>query len=172
MSKRAIPPSPQMPPGGVIRSNPRIFDDPRHDPYQERVKYREPTVCDGCGAIYHDGHWQRGSPPATSEHAMCPACKRVRDKLPAGQLSLEGAFFAAHRDEVLHLVHHEAEHEQVDHPLARIMEIVPEGERTLVTTTDIHLPQRIGEALRSAYQGELTVAYGKDEYSVRVDWRR
>jgi hypothetical protein len=52
------------------------------------------------------------------------------------------------------------------------MEIVPEGERTLVTTTDIHLPQRIGEALRSAYQGDLDVAYGKDEYSVRVDWRR
>jgi hypothetical protein len=172
MSKRTIPPSPQTPPGGVRRHGSRIFDDLRHDPYQARVKYHEPTVCDDCGAVFHHGHWQRGSPPATPEHALCPACKRVRDKLPAGQVTLEGAFFAAHRDEVLHLVHHEAEHEQADHPLARIMEIVPEGERTRVTTTDIHLPQRIGEALRSAYQGELTVAYGKDEYSVRVDWRR
>jgi len=172
MPRRTSPPAPQTPPGGVARSNPRIFDDPRHDPYQARVKYREPTVCDDCGALFHHGHWQRGAVPATFEHALCPACKRTRDRLPAGHVMLEGAFFATHRDEVLHLVHHVAEHEQAEHPLARIMDVVPDGERTVVTTTDIHLPQRIGEALRNAYQGELTVAYGKDEYSVRVDWRR
>lgn len=41
-----------------------------------------------------------------------------------------------------------------------------------VSTTDIHLPQRMGEALRSAYQGDLEVGYAADEYGVRVTWRR
>jgi hypothetical protein len=41
-----------------------------------------------------------------------------------------------------------------------------------VTTTDIHTPHRIGNALERAYQGELETHYGHDEYSVRVTWRR
>ena len=172
MSKRTLPPSPQTPPGGVTHYGARIFDDLRHDPYQARQKYAEPTVCADCGVVYHRGRWQRGESPADAKRAVCPACDRIRDRLPAGFVTLEGPFFAAHRDEVLRLIEHEAERESDTHPLARIMEIAPETERTVVTTTDIHLPQRIGEALRSAYQGELAVAYGKDEYSVRVDWRR
>jgi len=43
---------------------------------------------------------------------------------------------------------------------------------TTVTTTDIHLPQRIGAALTSTFQGTLDVQYGHQEYSVRVHWRR
>lgn len=172
MSNRTKPPSPETPPGGVTRHNRRTFDDLRHDPYQARAKYREPTACGGCGIVFQDGRWQRGSAPAACVRSLCPACMRVRDRLPAGRVLLEGEFFAAHREEVLNLVRHEAEREHADHPLARIMAILPEGERTAVTTTDIHLPQRIGEALRSAYQGELDVAYGRDEYSVRVVWRR
>jgi hypothetical protein len=42
----------------------------------------------------------------------------------------------------------------------------------VITTTDIHLPQRIGEAVRRACHGDLQVRYGSDEYSVRVHWRR
>jgi hypothetical protein len=41
-----------------------------------------------------------------------------------------------------------------------------------VTTTDVHLPQRIGRALERAWQGELDIQYAGDEYSVRARWRR
>jgi NMD protein affecting ribosome stability and mRNA decay len=172
MGRRTLPPSPETPPGGIVRHGSRIFDDVRHDPYQARRKYGEPTVCSECGAVYRSGRWQRGEAPAGARHAVCPACHRIRDRLPAGFITLEGPFFVAHRDEVLALVEHEAGRERETHPLARIMDIASEAEHVVVTTTDIHLPQRIGAALKSAYQGELAVAYGKDEYSVRVDWRR
>ncbi|MEP7181957.1 MAG: BCAM0308 family protein [Betaproteobacteria bacterium] len=172
MSRRTLPSSPRTPPAGVIHQHRRIFDDLRHDPYQARRKFAEPTVCADCGAVYHRGHWQRGEAPADAARALCPACDRIRDRLPAGVVMIEGPFFAAHRDEILRLVEHEAARERDTHPLARIMEIAPDAAGVVVTTTDIHLPQRIGEALRSAYHGELSVAYGKDEYSVRVDWRR
>jgi hypothetical protein len=42
----------------------------------------------------------------------------------------------------------------------------------VITTTDIHSPQRIAEALRHAYHGEFKMTYGHGEYSVRVSWTR
>jgi hypothetical protein len=41
-----------------------------------------------------------------------------------------------------------------------------------VTTTDVHLARRIGDALRSAFHGELIIKYSPDEYLVRVNWTR
>jgi hypothetical protein len=36
----------------------------------------------------------------------------------------------------------------------------------------VHSARRIGEALASAYKGDLDVRFGEDEYSVRVSWTR
>jgi hypothetical protein len=41
-----------------------------------------------------------------------------------------------------------------------------------ISTTDLHLARRIGEALCSAYRGRLEVRYSPDEYRVRVNWSR
>ena len=41
-----------------------------------------------------------------------------------------------------------------------------------VTTTDVHLARRIGDALRGAFQGELVIKYRPDEYLIRVNWTR
>jgi hypothetical protein len=103
---------------------------------------------------------------------LCPACQRIRDKLPAGEVTLEGTFVNAHRTELVQLVHNQAKHEREEHPMNRIMDLDEGADRVHVSTTDIHLPQRIGEALKRAYDGELEVHYGHDEYTVRVHWRR
>ena len=52
------------------------------------------------------------------------------------------------------------------------MDITEEGGVTSVTTTDVHLARRIGEALHHAYQGKLDIKYSQDEYVVRVTWER
>jgi hypothetical protein len=52
------------------------------------------------------------------------------------------------------------------------MQIDEHDGRIEISTTDIHLPQRLGEALKRAHHGELAVQYGKDEYSVRLRWHR
>lgn len=172
MTRRATTPSPDTPPGGVTRYRDRIFDDKRVDPYQAIRKYQEPTVCTACSAIFRRGRWTLGSAPAGARHEVCPACRRIRDKLPAGRLTLEGAYYAGHRDEVLALVRREAENERAEHPLNRLMEIEEHRDCAIVSTTDIHTPPRIGTALLRAYRGELETRYGHDEYSVRVVWRR
>ncbi|HTS24206.1 MAG TPA: BCAM0308 family protein, partial [Casimicrobiaceae bacterium] len=135
-------------------------------------KYREPTVCTDCGAVFHRGRWSVASIPDGAHRDRCPACRRVRDKLPAGWITLEGAFYGEHRDELLRLARHEAEKEGAEHPLNRIMSVDERPGKAIVSTTDIHTPRRIGTALRRAYEGELEIRYGDDEYSVRVLWRR
>jgi hypothetical protein len=172
MTRRTTVRTPDTPPGGVARRNQRIFDDQRVDPYQARGKYHEPTVCTDCGAVFRRGRWAHGAAPDGAHRDRCPACRRVRDKLPAGRLTLEGPFYAAHRGELLRLVRHEAESERSEHPMNRIMELAEDSERAVVTTTDIHTPHRIGNALERAYQGELDMRYGDDEYSIQVSWRR
>jgi hypothetical protein len=54
----------------------------------------------------------------------------------------------------------------------RIMSLEPRANGIEITTTDIHLPRRIGEALRRAHDGELMFAFSDDAYEIRVQWQR
>jgi hypothetical protein len=42
----------------------------------------------------------------------------------------------------------------------------------VISTTDTHLPRRIGEALKHACHGELSLHYDQGEDFVRVNWTR
>ena len=150
----------------------RLPDADRHDPYQSAGRYRDPTQCEDCGAVFLRGRWSWGSAPSDADAAPCPACRRIRDKQPAGRETLEGPFSASHRDYLLRLVRHEAALEGREHPLHRLLRVDERADRVEITTTDIHLPRRIGDALRLANDGELDIRYGDHEYSIRVRWRR
>ena len=144
-----------------------------HDSYKSKHKLSEPTLCPDCGAVYHRGRWQWGAAPEKGAHMeRCPACHRIHDHFPAGYVTLGGAFFGEHRDEILHRVRHCEEAEKRDHPLERIMAIEANAEGTVVTTTDPHLARRIGDALYHAFKGELEYHYNKDENLLRVAWTR
>ncbi len=145
-----------------------------HDPYKTRRKLPGGTVCLDCGAVYEGGRWHWPSIPLPEDapHEVCQACRRIRDAYPAGWLTIDGGFLAAHEDEIVHLVRHQEALEKGEHPLHRIMDITPENGGLVVTTTDIHLPRRIGEALRRAYEGELTFHYEEEAYRLRVHWTR
>jgi hypothetical protein len=172
MTRRHSIPTPDTPPGSVTRYRDRIFDDLRHDPYQAKGKYREPTVCAGCGAIFENGRWKSGEAPPHAHKATCPACARTRDQLPAGFVTLSGEFFNAHRAELLQLAHNTAENERSQHPLHRIMNVAETPDEVVITTCDVHSARRIGEALERAYDGDLEMRFGEDEYLVRVNWKR
>jgi len=116
------------------------------------------------------GNGRRG-PPDANEH-ICPACHRIRDQFPAGYVTLAGSFFEAHKETILQLMRNEEERAKAEHPLERIIDIQTQDAKTIVRTTDLHLARRLGDAVHSAYQGELEVKYSPDEYLVRVYWSR
>jgi len=148
------------------------FQERVEDTYKSKGKLPEPTICPTCGAVFHKGRWQWLPRPDKPHERLCPACHRVHDEVPAGYVTLGGAFLAQHRDEIMHLVRNHAEKARAEHPLERIIATDDHDGGVMVTTTDIHLARGIGEALEHAYQGKLEFHYNKDQKLLRVHWER
>lgn len=146
----------------------RLIQEQRHDPYAERGKPAEPAACPECGAVFHGGRWRGGATTPDAHARLCPACKRMRDDLPAGIVLVGGDFDPSEKDEYLSLIEHTAQAERGEHPIERIMEIVDEDGGLVITTTGVHLARRIGEALQHAHRGQLEFRYGESENFVRV----
>jgi hypothetical protein len=148
----------------------RAQDDHILDPYQRQHKPEEGTFCPQCGAVFQRGRWDWAAKPLAAHEQTCPACRRIADKLPAGLLTLNGLLIAQRRQELVSLARHEETAEKAEHPLNRIMSIEDDGERILISTTDIHLPHRIGEAIRRAFRGRCETNFDENGYFVRVIW--
>jgi NMD protein affecting ribosome stability and mRNA decay len=148
--------------------------DRRHEDDHHRAsgKPPEPTECPKCHASFVGGRWTWEKAPADSFEHICPACRRIEDKFPAGYVMIKGEFFPEHRDDILHLIRNHEKKEMAARPLQRIMAIEDTREGTEVTTTDSHLARGIAEALHDAYKGELKLRYSRDENLVRASWKR
>jgi len=141
------------------------------DPYEARHKPKEPALCTSCGAFYHRDRWQWGRSPEHAHDTLCPACRRIAEHLPAGNVTLPAAFLKNREAEIVGLIRNEEASEKREHPLNRIIDIEQTADTLVVHTTDIHLPRRIGVALHRAFHGELDIHFDERGYFVRVDWR-
>jgi hypothetical protein len=149
----------------------RLLQDRDHDPYKSKSKPPEPSVCPVCQAVFQDGRWQwlevRSS---ESRRQLCQACQRIRDNYPAGLLTVTGSLIKSRRTEILGLISNHARGERAQHPLHRIIRVEDQPDMMVVSTTDVHLPRRIGNALHHAYTGKLELQYDKANCFVRVNW--
>ncbi len=150
-----------------------LISEHRHDPYKARGKRSGPCVCSQCSVAFSDGRWQWISPPPVgAEQDLCPACHRINDRFPAGELTLSGSFLGKHQAEIVALMRNLETAETADHPLERLMDIEARGDRLVVTTTGLHLPRRIGHAIVAAYKGDLDTTYDEAGHFVRMHWSR
>ena len=79
-----------------VRGNPHL-EERNNDPYRAQAKLKGPARCTECGATYVNGHWRwQGVMPPAPAVASCPACRRVKDRYPAGEVTVSGPFVAAH----------------------------------------------------------------------------
>lgn len=143
-----------------------------HDPYLTRLKPSGPAACLQCGAVYEEGRWFWGATPAQTEKVTCPACQRIADDCPAGEVRIGGAFARAHDDEIINLARHCLKQECDEHALARIMGVADRDGELVITTTDIHLPRVIAHALERAFKAKAVMRYDDSTYFVRVHWTR
>ena len=162
-----------MPKDPAASRKDRLIHEHIHDPYQSRRKLEEPTVCPQCSAVYRQGRWQWAeSWPLDSHQKTCPACQRMADDCPAGELTIRGAYLRDHKQEILNLIQHEEGDEKSLHPLHRIMKQTEGPDTLVIQTTDLHLPHRLGEALHNAHHGQLDLHYDEEGYFLRVHWSR
>jgi hypothetical protein len=151
----------------------RLIHERVHDPYKTKSKPPEPTVCPVCYAVFKEGRWQwADSWPINAHRHTCQACHRTHDGYPAGIVIISGSFALIHKAEILNLARHLEQQEKQEHPLHRIMGIEEKPDSVAISTTDIHLPHSIGEALRRAYKGSLELRYTQESYFIEVKWSR
>ncbi|MCL5104830.1 MAG: BCAM0308 family protein [Armatimonadetes bacterium] len=151
-----------------------------NDPYLEAQDFQENTVCRQCGAFFAAGRWyMKGQHPgmkhdlsSTAHDSLCPACRRFRDTMPGGVLTLSGDFMTNHNDEILNLIRNETNDAMGINPLERIMSMEAVGGDFQITTTNDRLAQRIGKALHKAYNGNIEYKWSGDTKLARVNWHR
>ena len=158
--------------GAPLRSGRRIAGRAQRDhildPYQAQQKLREPTACRQCGAVYHRGRWQWSAKPEGAHEALCPACRRINEHLPAGIVTVGVDLAVQYRDEIIALARHAEAAEKPEHPMNRIAAIEETEEGLVISTTDIHLPRRIGDAVKNACRAKVDVQFDPENYFVRV----
>jgi len=144
------------------------------DVYQGKGGVEGAAQCQ-CGALFRNKRWysEEGGVTTPGGHGLvCPACRRIADRNPAGIVSLRGSYLADHEAEIENLVRNTAEAAGMKHPLGRVMEISKEKDGITITTTDIKLAQKIGREVYKAHGGELHFRWTDDEDLVRVTWSR
>lgn len=153
----------------------KLFKTSIHDPYK-LPRVEGSAICTQCDAVYQAGNWTWKHPENTiipgAQAVTCPACRRIDDNMPAGTVTLSGSFLLKHRNEIIHLIENTEKKEKVDHALERIINLADSGDDLIVSTTGIHLANRLGHALEAAYKGNADYQYGDDEYGLSVKWRR
>ena len=149
------------------------------DPYTHTHSQHETLVCCECRAVYHDQRWYledqgRSSPGSygDSKPTTCPACMKIRDRMPGGIVKLSGGFLKDHREEILNLIRNEGDRARQVNPLERVMGFETLGAGIDVFTTNEKLAQRIGRALHKAYEGRVSYDFSQDTKLARVTWRR
>lgn len=137
---------------------------------------KEPAICEECGNIYHNRRWVRaGSGVAVSEPhvVLCPACIAIRDNITSGYVHLEGQFVRDHWDEIKNLLDNEVDRAADDNPLGRIMAYEKERDDAFtVRTTTEHLAQRLGNAVRKAFDGDIRYDFSHENKLAHVWWQR
>lgn len=143
-----------------------------HDRDQAHQRLAGTVVCPDCNASFSAGRWSWQAVDDPTEKATCPACKRIAENAPAGNVRLSGEFVEGHREELINLIRNTEKLECKDHALERLIGISEEDGGLMVGTTGTHLANRIGHALQAAYDGVVSYTYTDNETHLDVDWKR
>jgi hypothetical protein len=152
--------------------------------YKKRIVERDPYLptrspkgilqCSGCGAFYVRRHWTLDPPTGlvSRVHAhpiFCPACTKLRQRYPGGELRLIG-FKMEDRGEIARILRNEEERARRKNPLERILWLqVKNGDWWVETSTE-KLAQRLGRCLKKAKGGRLNYKWGHNNKFIRVLW--
>ena len=149
------------------------------DTYLPRWSPKGILNCRGCGAVYYRRRWTITPPPEVRDlvesreevsNTRCPACRKMRDHYPSGELRLLGATPKEKR-EMLLMLRNEEERAREKNPLERIMRILADGTEWKIETTTEKLAQRLGRCLEKAFGGSVTYKWGHNNKFVRVIWQ-
>jgi hypothetical protein len=135
------------------------------DPTSASKSYMRGSSASNAGSFYHQARWRRLPRAEGTAEVSCAACRNINDKYRAGIVTLRGDFAHEHKEEMIQLARRQEEAETEEHPLNRIISIEEDAHGVVINTTDIHLPRRIGDAIKRAFRGEIDDSFEKKDIS-------
>ena len=154
--------------------------DVERDMYLPRRSPKGILWCTDCGAVYHRRRWTLTPPEevrtrvesmAGLSFSLCPACHKIRDHYPSGELRVIGVG-AEEKEEVLRLLENREGKAREKNPLERILAVQSEGPIWKIDTTTEKLAQHLGRALKKARGGRVTYKWSHNNKFVLVIWER
>ncbi|HEU4343978.1 MAG TPA: BCAM0308 family protein [Candidatus Binatia bacterium] len=146
------------------------------DSYLPRRSPKGIIQCTGCGAFYVRRHWTLIPPsgfssPVHAHPIYCPACTKLRDHYPGGELQLLGVQ-AGERGEIVRILRNEEERAREKNPLERIMRLQEAKGNWKIDTTTEKLAQRLGRSVKKARGGKIAYKWGHNNKFVRAVWEK
>jgi hypothetical protein len=148
--------------------------DVERDSYLPRLSPAGVIQCSGCVAFYYRRRWTL-KPPAEvrsstdNKRTVCPACKKIKEKYPAGELHLLG-LDGEERGAVVSILRNKEKRARQKNPLERIMHLQATNGDWWVETTTEKLAQRLGRSIKKARGGKIDYKWGHNNKFVRVIW--
>lgn len=156
---------------GSKRDRPRGVATQKAGAARRPKKGQAGIACGECGLVQGLGGWsyRKARIPRPTKVGLCPACTRVRDRYPAGTLTIPAARVDDCEELVRTILNMEST-ERLEHPLERVMEIRDVKGALVVTTTGVHLARSIAHKLGQRFREKARIRYADREELVRVDW--
>lgn len=149
-------------------------DHVERDMYLPRLEPKGVIQCSGCGAFHYRRHWTLTPPAQLGSELLavfefCPACRKIRDRSPGGEIVLRGVR-ASGPEEITKILRNEEARARMKNPLERIMSIYAANGTWRIETTTEKLAQRLGRSLKKARGGRVVYKWGHNNKFVRVVW--
>jgi hypothetical protein len=158
---------------GLIRAKDRRGSRSDMSPLvTHRAQFRDPSICDRCGAVYSAKTWRRGRslPKALVDRASwvhCPACAQAEAGEYHGRVLIEvPESTAASADDIsrrVKNVEHRAEYTQ---PERRVLSSIWGGNELEVLTTSQKLAHRIACEVAKAFGGKPRLSWDEEDGSL------
>jgi hypothetical protein len=154
--------------------------DTELDVYLQKRSPQGILRCPDCGAVYYRRHWSLSVPAQTRKlagianfHAApCPACRKIRDQYPMGEVRIVNSAPEDKR-EMMRILRNEETRARQKNPLERIMTVRQHGpDEWRIQTTTEKLAQRLGRSLRKARGGRVHYEWSHNNKYVHVVWRK
>jgi NMD protein affecting ribosome stability and mRNA decay len=138
---------------------------------------KDPTLCDGCGALYSRKQWRGGARltrPLLEKVSWgrCPACNQSRTGVGYGRVVLSGGFVGENLEALRRRIKNVAERAKYTQTQRRLLTIEETDDGLDVITTSQKLAHRIVREIEKAFGGKARYSWDADDGSLLATWKK
>ncbi|HVN27622.1 MAG TPA: hypothetical protein VMT64_04010 [Candidatus Binataceae bacterium] len=136
-------------------------------PVARKKTFRDPSICDRCGAVYKAKTWRRGHGLSAAQFdkaawVECPGCAQAESGEYYGQVLIDAAKGVNH-EQISARVANVEKRAQATQPERRVVSSTWDGNTLEVLTTSQKLAHRIAREVEKAFKGKARFSWSDED---------